>query len=99
MNRIEAFHRSVASEEAPPANLSAALRALWWDSRGDWHRAHEATQGDDGSAVSWVHAYLHRKEGDLSNAGYWYARAGKPVAAGSLQEEKDAILEELIGLD
>ena len=96
MNRIESFHSSVASEEAPPAGFAPAIQALWWDAKGDWHRAHEATQDDSGQAVSWVHAYLHRKEGDLSNAGYWYARAGRAVASGSLDAEREAILAELL---
>ena len=99
MNRIEAFQASVAREEAPPADLGAALKALWWDMKGDWHRAHEATQDDAGTDVSWVHAYLHRKEGDLSTAGYWYGRAAKPVGEGGLDEERDAILGELLRPD
>ena len=98
MNTIDAFHTSVASEEVPPSDLSPALQAIWWDSKGDWGRAHDATQQESDAAVSWVHAYLHRKEGDLSNAAYWYARAAKPVAEGDLDAEREAILAELLGV-
>ena len=76
--------------------MSTALQALWWDAKGDWKRAHEATQGDADSTVSWVHAYLHRKEGDQSNAVYWYDRAGRPVAEGSLEVERNSITESLL---
>jgi hypothetical protein len=96
VNTLDEFHRSVASEERPPADLTTALRSLWWDAKGDWDRAHEATQAGADANVSWVHAYLHRKtaskKGDLSNAGYWYSRAGKPVAEGGLDAERDAII-------
>ena len=99
MNTLDEFHRSVASEERPPADLTRALQSLWWDTKGDWDRAHEATQGDADASVSWVHAYLHRKEGDLSNAGYWYSRAGKSVASGELDAERDAILRAILNDD
>ena len=63
----------VSGTEAPPASLHLALKALWWDAKGDWNKAHECAQGDEGDpSCDWVHAYLHRKEGDASNAGYWY---------------------------
>ena len=67
--------------------LAPALRALWHDARGDWDAAHRIAQEDDSRDAAWVHAYLHRKEGDISNARYWYARAGKTAYAGSLDEE------------
>jgi hypothetical protein len=51
--------------------------ALWWDAHGDWDRAHQLAQSVDTPDGAWVHAYLHRKEGDLSNADYWYRRAGR----------------------
>jgi hypothetical protein len=98
MNTIDAVHKSVASEEVPPADLNPALQAIWWDRKGDWHRAHEATQQASDATVAWVHAYLHRKEGDLSNAAYWYARASKPVADGSLDQEREAILTQLLAV-
>ena len=85
------FRRSL-TEAVPPKALTEPLLALWWDARGDWDRAHEAAQAGDDADSAWVHAYLHRKEGDLANAGYWYCRAGRPAARGALPEEWDAIL-------
>lgn len=87
---IETFKQTLAKEEPP--ELSHALRALWWDAKGDWSKAHACAQQDEESpAGTWVHAYLHRKEGDLSNAGHWYRRAGRPVATTSLEAEWVAI--------
>ena len=92
------FQQSVARDGAPPADASRALQALWHDARGDWDRAHTCAQEDHGRDGSWVHAYLHRKEGDLSNAGYWYARAGRKMPAGSvaLETEWAAMAAELL---
>jgi hypothetical protein len=73
----EEFYKSLNSEH-PPEDLTLSLAALWWDAKGNWTKAHESAQQDEGPAGAWVHAYLHRKEGDVSNAGYWYGRAGKP---------------------
>ena len=87
--------RSSLTEPAPPA-LGAPLQALWWDAKGDWQKAHGCAQADEGTQAAWVHAYLHRKEGDRSNAAYWYKRAGKPVAKTSLGEEWDAIARDLL---
>jgi len=81
--------------EGGPPN-SAALAGLWWDAKGDWTRAHEFAQQDEGPAGAWVHAYLHRKEGDISNARYWYDRAGKGVCRTSLEEEWTAIVEAVL---
>ena len=64
-----------------------ALTGLWWDARDDWTKAHESAQQDEGPRGSWVHAYLHRKEGDATNAGYWYRRAGRTFAGGPLADE------------
>jgi len=83
---LSEFQKSL-SAEAPPKNLDAALTGLWWDAKGDWEKAHESAQEDEGPAGAWVHAYLHRKEGDNSNAGYWYNRAGKIPSKSSLEEE------------
>lgn len=81
-----AFKASL-SQMQPPDGLSPALQALWWDAKGDWHTAHERAQAQDDATGAWVHAYLHRKEGDDANAGYWYRRAGKPMFKGSLEAE------------
>ncbi len=75
--------------ETPPT--SAPLAALFWIARGDWQKAHEAAQSDDGPDAAWVHAHLHRVEGDLDNAAYWYGRAQKPVETGPLDAERTTI--------
>lgn len=74
---------------APPQG--AALQALWWAAQGNWEAAHGCAQDGGGRDADWVHAYLHRVEGDLANAGYWYARAGKPAATGGLDAEWESI--------
>lgn len=93
------FQQSVARDAAPPLDAGRALQALWHDARGDWDRAHTCAQEENGRAGAWVHAYLHRKEGDLGNAGYWYARAGKeqPAATLTLAAEWESIARALLG--
>lgn len=80
----------------PPAGVGPALRALWHDARGDWDRAHTLAQEDGGRDGAWLHAYLHRKEGDAMNAGYWCARAGRPAATGGLKADRAAIARALL---
>jgi hypothetical protein len=92
---VIAFRASLAAP-APPAQTGAALQALWWDAKGEWDRAHDCAQAGEGGAGDWVHAYLHRKEGDPGNAAYWYRRARKPIAAGSLDDEWQAIATALL---
>lgn len=90
------FERSL-SEERPPVSLSRPLRALWHAARGEWDAAQGLAQQAEGDpAHDWVHAHLHRIEGDLGNAGYWYRRAGRPVATGDLREERRAIAAALL---
>lgn len=89
------FRASLALE-APPAELSKALSALWWDAKGDWNKAHECAQADKGTDGAWVHAYLHRREGDLGNAEYWYRRARQQVPADTLAEEWAALASALL---
>jgi hypothetical protein len=84
------------SRAAPPAGLTPALRALWADGRGDWGAAHRIAQDIDDTTGAWVHAYLHRKEGDLGNAAYWYRHAGRPQATGPLDDEWAAIVAGLL---
>jgi hypothetical protein len=84
------FKGSLSAAE-PPAGLGMAVQALWWDGKGDWQKAHECAQAQDDAIGAWVHAYLHRKEGDLANAGYWYRRAGRPVASEPLAAEWETI--------
>lgn len=79
---------SLLEQAEPPAALPLALQALWWDAAGKWDKAHACAQAGEGDPhCDWVHAYLHRKEGDSSNAGYWYRRAGRSFARVSLTEE------------
>lgn len=92
---FEAFRDSLKNSQ-PPAGLTLAQTGLWWDAKGDWTLAHESAQQDEGGDGSWVHAYLHRKEGDQSNAVYWYGRAGKPVSRESLESEWQQIAESLL---
>jgi hypothetical protein len=92
---LEGFRQSL-SASVPPAALSEALQALWYDAKGDWDTAHQHAQAQEDAVGAWVHAYLHRKEGDLSNAGYWYRRADKPVASVSLDEEWESIATALL---
>jgi hypothetical protein len=94
--KLEEFRNSL-SQDQPPQELSLALAGLWWDAKGDWQRAHESAQQDEGPAGSWVHAYLHRKEGNSSNASYWYSRAQKPTPKISRQQEWKEITEALLG--
>jgi hypothetical protein len=92
---FEEFRQSLQSS-SPPA-VAPAIVALWHDARGDWAAAHAVAQDvDDEHGGAWVHAYLHRKEGDLSNAAYWYRRAGKPVESGGLEAERDRIAAALL---
>ena len=86
---LEELRSSLARDAAPPASASLPVQALWHDARGDWNRAHQCAQDDQSREGSWVHAYLHRKEGDLGNAGYWYARARRPVPAASVTLEAE----------
>jgi hypothetical protein len=83
---FEEFEQST-SDDVPPPGLEDPLRALWEDARDNWDRAHEIAQEISNWKGSWVHAYLHRKEGDIGNASYWYSRAGKPRSHATLEEE------------
>ena len=82
---LDEFRKMPAPPEFGP------LAALWHDAHGDWALAHEVVQDDSSAEAAWVHAYLHRKEGDIGNARYWYSVAGQPEFAGSLDEERDSI--------
>jgi hypothetical protein len=86
----------ICRQQDLPAGLHPLLRALWFDSRGDWDSAHALAQQDETLHGCRVHAYLHRKEGDYSNASYWYSRARIPVPACSLEEEWEDIARELL---
>ncbi|HVU16417.1 MAG TPA: hypothetical protein VHD32_05810 [Candidatus Didemnitutus sp.] len=90
---IDAFSRAAKPDPAWPA----PLRGLWRDVHDDWDGAHAEVQSDESADGAWVHAYLHRKEGDLGNARYWYARAGRPASSVSLAEEWREIAGEMLG--
>jgi hypothetical protein len=85
------------SSSAPPGGLPPLVRALWLEARGDWSGAHEIAQDDESRDAAWVHAYLHRKEGDPSNAAYWYRQAGRRPFEGDLGDEWKQIARELLG--
>jgi len=85
------------TDDAPPPALSPSLTALWWAAKGNWDAAHKIAQDQDTSDSAWVHAYLHRVEGDPGNAGYWYRQAGKPVARDSVETEWERIAAALLG--
>ena len=88
------FKRSLSTVR-PPA-LAPALAALWWAGKGEWDKAHKIVMDEAGKDCAWVHAYLHRVEGDLDNARYWYRKANRPVATEPLAAEWDSIVEALL---
>jgi len=81
----------------PPPGLTPPLEALWWDAKGDWPRAHVLVDALETKEAMAVHAYLHRKQGDQSNADYWYRRAGEQYRRTSLAEEWNALVAGLVG--
>lgn len=88
---IDEFRQSLTKAE-PPAESNNLLKALWHEAKGDWTRAHEILQHEDSANGAWVHAYLHRVEGDAGNAAYWYRRAGKPMSQESLADEWNTLV-------
>lgn len=89
------FKHSLA-DQSPPGGLSPALTALWWAGKGDWDKAHRIVMDEGGADGAWVHAYLHRLEGDLGNAAYWYRQAKREAATGELAAEWTAIATALL---
>jgi hypothetical protein len=87
---IAEFRQSLSNSQ-PPAGIPGCVRALWHDAKGDWEKAHRIIQEIDDSTAAWIHAYLHRKEGDTGNADYWYSRAGKKRPMLTLEEEWEQI--------
>ena|SRR5687768_3313655 len=81
---------------SPPSEVSIHLKALWYDAKGDWQQSHDIIQDIVDTNAAWIHAYLHRKEGDIWNADYWYSKAGKKRPNVSLQQEWQMISNELI---
>ncbi|RMG31742.1 MAG: hypothetical protein D6730_00995 [Bacteroidetes bacterium] len=93
--KLAEFMQSLQQAQ-PPAGLDELLLALWKDAKGDWHGAHSLVDHRSDRPACWVHAYLHRKEGDLGNAGYWYRRAGRSMPSSSLQQEWEHIAASLL---
>ena len=89
------FQQSLSAAR-PPLSASIYLQALWYDARGDWNNAHTLIQDSDDATAAWIHAYLHRKEGDTGNAAYWYRRAGRKIPDSPLKEEWSDIVAELL---
>ena len=88
--------KRTVSNAKPPTGLAPPLVALWWAAKGDWDKAHGIVMKEESRDAAWVHAYLHRVEGDLDNAGYWYRKAHRPADSGPLPAEWDAIAGALI---
>jgi hypothetical protein len=89
--------RASLSGTAPASSEEPPLAALWWAAKGEWDRAHKIVMNEETADAAWVHAYLHRVEGDLGNAGYWYRQAGQPAAQDSLEAEWERIVSALLG--
>jgi hypothetical protein len=95
---FEGFTASLA-QPAPAAELSPALSALWWMVKGNWERAHALVNDGTGAEEAWVHAHLHRVEGDLGNADYWYRRAGKRPSTAPLAAERETLIKALLAAE
>ncbi len=92
---LQSFKESLSATH-PPQNISDHLKALWYDAFGEWDKSHKVVQDIDDTNACWIHAYLHRKEGDTFNAGYWYNKAGRPKPSSSLDSEWDQIVTALL---
>jgi len=88
----EEFRATLANDN-PNREWQVCLQSLWWDAKGDWHKAHELVDGSNAEDADWIHAYLHRKEGDKWNAGYWYRRAAKKFPEQDLEQEFKQLVE------
>jgi hypothetical protein len=93
--KFEEFQKSL-SASSPPGNLSGYLQSLWHDAKGDWNSSHEIIQNIEDKTAAWIHAYLHRKEGDIGNADYWYRRADRRRPGVTLNEEWESIVKALL---
>lgn len=93
--KFDEFQKSL-TEDYPSEQLSRPLQSLWYDARGDWNKAHGIIQDIDDKTAAWIHAYLHRKEGDIGNADYWCRRADKIRPGVTVEEEWRTIVKELL---
>lgn len=92
---FEQFNATLSLAD-PPDQISPYIKAMWFDAKGDWDKAHQLVQDTEDSTAYWIHAYLHRKEGDTGNADYWYRRAGRKRPSLTLQQEWEEIVKALI---
>lgn len=92
---LKSFKESMSGDK-PPQNISVYLQALWYEGKGNWDKAHQLIQDTTDRNAAWIHAFLHRKEGDISNADYWYHRAGKKRPTISMEKEWDEIVVALL---
>ena len=92
---LSLFKKSIEGNE-PPQEASVYLKALWYDAKGEWDRSHKLIQDIDDHKAAWIHAYLHRREGDIGNADYWYERAGKKRPECTLENEWEELATALI---
>ena len=95
---VVSFRESLTAD-TPPDEASVYLKALWYDAKDQWDAAHSLIQDVEDKNSSWIHAYLHRKEGDISNAAYWYRRAGKKMPDITLEKEWQNMVADLINVD
>jgi hypothetical protein len=95
MMSLPDFKQSLGGS-SPPAEVSPYLQSMWHDAKDDWNKAHSIIQNIEDKKAAWVHAYLHRKEGDIANADYWYRRAGKTRPNDSLETEWENIVEAML---
>lgn len=94
MKNVGEFLSNIHANSKPTEELSVCLKALWWVKKGNWEKAHDLAQDEGSSKGDWIHAYLHRVEGDLGNAAYWYNRASKPVKRDeNLEKEWEELVE------
>ncbi len=88
--------KSALSASSPPSEISLYLKAMWYDAKNDWERSHNIVQDSDTKTAAWIHAYLHRKEGDPGNASYWYHKAGRKMPGYELEKEWEEIVTQLL---
>jgi hypothetical protein len=93
---LDEFTQLMENQENCPASMPKALQALWYEKKGDWDKAHQIVQDANDADSAWVHAYLHRKEGDIDNARYWYKRTGRPDFKAGLDQEWEQIASDLL---
>ena len=94
---LQEFNASLSQQDTPPPELGDVLKALWLAENGKWDDAHVIVQAIGTDEASWVHASLHREEGDQGNADYWYQRAGRSMTGESMKEECQGIIAALLG--